>query len=710
MATKQNTALVQMEVEGMDCDNCARSITRFLERKGLQDVYVNFQTKEVRFHPDETVITYEEIKKGIHKLGYQVVEPVAKTPWWTLERKLLFSTIFTIPLLMHHLLMSINIHLPFMHVGWIQLAWCLPVFSLGVIHFGGSAWRSLRSGVPNMDVLIALGGISAFIYSLVGVFQHNSTYFFFETTSVIFTLVFVGNWLEKRAVQQTTTAIGELNKLQVPSARRVLPSGEIVDIEATNINLGYILQVNNGDKAPADGKITQGWARIDESMLTGESLPVFKDLGEEIIGGSIIVEGSLQMEVSAVGRQSVLGQMIELIKTAQQDKPPLQRLADKISAVFVPVVTVLSVLTFLIGYFAFQLPMGNALMNSIAVLVISCPCAMGLATPTAVMVGVGRLARNGVLVRGGTSVETLAKIKNMVFDKTGTLTSGQFVVSNLECYRVTEKEAKTWIYGLEKHSSHPIARSVVQQLEPTVENKTLAWKQVVEIEGIGIKGEDIEGIQFTVGSARILDQPDQDNLNGDKAYLYLARNGIKIARIQLDDELKPDAVETIKKLQSQGLNIVVLSGDRDGKTAHVAKQLGIKNYYGEQLPAQKLAHIAALSQAGSTAMVGDGINDAPALAKATIGVSLSTASQVAIQSAQIILLDGKLSRLPIALVISKLTLKTIRENLFWAFAYNVVAIPIAAMGYLNPMWGALFMAASDVVVIGNSIRLKYRRP
>jgi Cu+-exporting ATPase len=709
MTAKQNTALVQMEVEGMDCDNCARSITRFLERKGLQDVYVNFQTKEVRFHPDETVITYEEIKKGIHKLGYEVVEPAAKTPWWTLERKLLFSAIFTTPLLLHHVLMSIGLHIPFMHLGWVQLSWCLPVFTLGAIHFGGSAWRSLRSGVPNMDVLIALGGIAAFIYSLVGVFQQNPAYFFFETTSVIFTLVFVGNWLEKRAVQQTTTAIGELSQLQVATARRVMPSGELVDVDLAKLELGYILQVNTGDKAPADGKLTHGRARVDESMLTGESLPVFKELGAEIIGGSVVVEGSLQMEVNAIGRQSVLGQMIELIKTAQQDKPPLQRLADKISAVFVPVVTGLSVLTFLVGYFVFQLPMSNALMNSIAVLVISCPCAMGLATPTAVMVGVGRLARNGVLVKGGTSVETLAKIKNMVFDKTGTLTSGQFVVSNLQCNDVTEQEARTWIYGLEKHSSHPIARSVAQQLEHSVEDKSLVWQQVEEIEGIGMKGENAEGVHFAVGSARILDKSEQDSLGQDAASLYLTRAGKKIAQLQLDDELKPDAAEAIKELQAQGLNIVVLSGDRAGKTAQIAQQLGIKTFYGEQLPAQKLERIAALTETGSTAMVGDGINDAPALAKATIGVSLSNASQVAIQSAQIVLLDGKLSRLPIALAISKLTLKTIRENLFWAFAYNVVAIPIAAMGYLNPMWGALFMAASDVVVIGNSIRLKYRR-
>ncbi len=567
MTAKQNTALVQMEVEGMDCDNCARSITRFLERKGLQDVYVNFQTKEVRFHPDETVITYEEIKKGIHKLGYEVVEPAAKTPWWTLERKLLFSAIFTTPLLLHHVLMSIGIHIPFMHLGWVQLAWCLPVFTLGAIHFGGSAWRSLRSGVPNMDVLIALGGIAAFIYSLVGVFQNNPAYFFFETTAVIFTLVFVGNWLEKRAVQQTTTAIGELSQLQVLTARRVMPSGELVDVDQAKLELGYILQVNTGDKAPADGRLTRGQARIDESMLTGESLPVFKELGAEIIGGSVVVEGSLQMEVNAIGRQSVLGQMIELIKTAQQDKPPLQRLADKISAVFVPVVTGLSVLTFLVGYFVFQLPMSNALMNSIAVLVISCPCAMGLATPTAVMVGVGRLARNGILVKGGTSVETLAKIKNMVFDKTGTLTSGQFVVSNLQCYEVTAQEARTWIYGLEKHSSHPIARSVAQQLEYSVEDKSLVWQQVEEIEGIGMQGEDANGVRFAVGSARILDKSEQNNLGQDAASLYLTRAGKKIAQLQLDDELKPDAAEAVKELQAQGLNIVVLSGDRAGKTA-----------------------------------------------------------------------------------------------------------------------------------------------
>jgi Cu+-exporting ATPase len=709
MTVKNSASLVELEVDGMDCDNCAKSITRFLERKGLQEVYVNFQTKEVRFQPDEAVITFEEIKKGINKMGYSVQEPAAKIPWWSLERKLIFSAVFTLPLLLHHVLMSINVHIPWMHLGWVQLIICLPVFCLGTIHFGGSALRSLRSGVPNMDVLIALGGTAAFAYSLVGVFQNASEYLFFETTAVIYTLVFVGNWLEKRAVQQTTTAIGELTQLQSTTARRILPSGSIVDIAFDKIEIGQLLQVNTGDKAPTDGRIFQGWARMDESMLTGESMPTYKEVGAEIIGGSITLEGNFQLEVNAVGRQSVLGQMIELIKTAQQDKPPLQRLADKISAVFVPVVTGISLLTFLLAFFVFHLPMGNALMNSIAVLVISCPCAMGLATPTAVMVGVGRLARNGILVKGGTTVETLAKIKTMVFDKTGTLTTGKFTLSNLICYGVTEEEAKTHFYGLEKHASHPIARSVVEQLENSVQEKNATWFKVEELKGIGVQAEDQAGNTFKAGSARILVNERQPAAGEDATVLYLTKNDHLIAKVQLNDELKPDTQTALQKLQQDGLHLVVLSGDRQAKTAQVAQSLGIKEFYGEQLPAQKLARIATLTAVYPTAMVGDGINDAPALAKATIGISLSNASQVAIQSAQIVLLEGRLAQLPIALAISRLTLKTIRQNLFWAFAYNVVAIPIAAMGYLNPMWGAFFMGVSDVVVIGNSILLNHRK-
>ena len=699
--------IIELKVEGMTCNNCATSLNRFLERKGVEDVYVNFQTKEVRYRQGNATISLEEVKKGIDKLGYSVVEEGGKggQAWWTLERKLLISAAFSVPLLLHHLLMMGGVHLPLLNNFWWQLAFCLPPFVIGFTHFGRSGLSSLRGGVPNMDVLIFVGGTAAFVYSLIGTLMGEASYIFYETSATIFTLVLVGNWMEHRAVEQTTTAIGELAKLQVKKARRVTASGAIVTLDPNEVQVGDILQVNEGDQVPLDGIITQGVASVDESMLTGESIPIDKGPGERVIGSSLLLSGNFRMEVTATGRDTVLNQMIELVKTAQQDKPDIQRLADKISAIFVPVVLSIALLTLLIGHFAFGLPFQKALMNAIAVLVISCPCAMGLATPTAVMVGVGRLARNGILVKGGQTLEMFSRIRNVVFDKTGTLTTGQFKIKNITYHQGDEDRANALIYKLEQHSSHPIAKSLAREMEQRLNGLQLELSYVEEQRGVGVAARDNAGNEYRIGSGRILAHPPAD---GGQS-LYLTENDELLATIEIVDELKPEAKNVVAYLKAQGIRPVILSGDRQAKTEGVAAELGIDRVYAEQLPEQKLKVVEELAGEAPTAMVGDGINDAPALAKATVGVSLSNASQVAIQSAQIVLLNGKIEYLEKAWGISRHTVITIRQNLFWAFAYNIVAIPIAAMGFLNPMWGALFMAFSDVVVIGNSIRLKYKK-
>jgi len=693
--------IIELQVEGMDCNNCAMSITRFLERKGLQDVYVNFQTKEVRFRQSEQLLAMENIKAGIHKLGYTVVEAETPKPFWTLERKLLLSAIFTTPLLLGHLLMSVGVHIGLMHNYWLQFLLCLPVFLIGLFHFGRSAWSSVRGGVPNMDVLIFVGSTAAFVYSLIGTFLNEHNYVLYETSATIITLVLLGNWFEKRAVQQTTTAIGELTKLQVEKAKRIMPSGTIVIINRDEIKVGDILQVNEGDKIPADGVVISGNVSIDESMLTGESVPIEKGLNDNLIGASLVQSGNLQMRVTAIGKDTVLNQMIELVKTAQQDKPDIQRLADKISAIFVPVVLGISVLTFIIAYFGFDLTFQKALMNAIAVLVISCPCAMGLATPTAVMVGVGRLARNGILVKGGQTVEIFSNIKNIVFDKTGTLTTGEFKIKNIEYHTQNEALANALIYKLEQHSSHPIAQSLVREMASRVNGVNVDDLIAEERKGVGVFAKDSQNNTYQITAHR--------SQSAGSQYLALLKNDALVAQIELTDTLKPEALSTIQFLQKAGIQPIILSGDKQERTESVAEQLGIKEFYAEKLPEEKLFIIENLTRENPTAMVGDGINDAAALTKATIGISLSNASQAAIQSAQIVLLNGNLSHLPKAIAISKHTVLTIKQNLFWAFAYNIVAIPVAAFGFLNPIWGALFMALSDVVVIGNSIRLKRKK-
>lgn len=702
--------IVELKVDGMTCANCAASISKYLERKGLEDVYVNFQTKEVHYKENNEVLDESAVKAGIHKLGFEVIEAGQPSKFWTLERKLLISAIFTFPLLLHHILMMVGSGLPFFDNPIVQLFVALPVYAIGFLFFGKSALASLKGGVPNMDVLIFIGATAAFVYSLIGTFAGIEAYIFYETTATIITLVLVGNYLEHRAVHHTTSAIGELTNLQKQTAKRIMPSGAIVELAAEELKKGNTVLVNTGDVIPADGQIYKGSGAVNEAAITGESLPVYKETGAEVIGGAVLEEGSFEFKVTAVGKQSIVGQMIELVKLAQADKPDIQRLADRISAIFVPVVVSIALLTFLISAFAFGIPAQRAAMHAIAVLVISCPCAMGLATPTAVMVGVGRLARNGILVKGGQSLEILAKARNIVFDKTGTLTTGDFKIKNIEVSGMDKTEALRYIFALEQYSSHPIANALLKEIGHQIPTNYLPALQAIdEQKGLGIQATDEAGNLWWIGSQR------QASLQGvridprDQASLFFGKNQDVIARLFIEDSLKKGAAELIDLIKQQGMVPVLLSGDKAEKVAEVATELGIASQFGGQLPKQKLEKIDELKAEGITVMVGDGVNDAPALAKSDIGISMGNGSGAAIQSAKIILLKDNLSNLGKALGITKATVQTIRQNLFWAFAYNVVAIPIAAMGYLNPMWGALFMAFSDVVVIGNSIRLKYKK-
>ena len=696
--------IIELKVDGMDCNNCAMSISRYLERRGLEEVFVNFQTKEVRFSPGQNTLDLDKIKAGIHKLGFLVVEEEVPPPFWTLERKLLLSAVFTLPLLLGHILMMTGLNIGWLELPGVQFAFALPVFLIGLAHFGKSAVNSLRGGVPNMDVLIFVGSTAAFVYSTIGWYLQDPAYYFFETAATIITLVLLGNWLEKRAVAQTTTAIGALTELQVPMANRLLPSGELLPVAKSDLQLGMLLQVNQGDLVPTDAVVRQGEGLLDESMLTGESTPVPREKGQEVIGGSTLITGTLQIEVTAIGKNTVLEQMVELVKTAQQDKPPIQQLADRISAIFVPAVLLISLITFLGSYFLLEVGSGEALLRAIAVLVISCPCAMGLATPTAVMVGVGRLARLGVLIKGGRTVEQLANIKHLVFDKTGTLTTGKFRIESAEYPSGEMKLANALVWEMERHSSHPIAQSLRYALDGVPRSDEIPELEIKEQRGIGMVAQGADGHTYRLGSRRLLD--DGVACEGD---IFLLQDSEVMAVFRLGDDIKTGAVEALDQLQKQGLTAHILSGDQLAKTERVAETLGIKQYYAEQLPAQKLVKIRELSATAPTAMVGDGINDAPALTQADLGISLSNASQVAIQSAKVVLLNGRIDVLPQAFGVAEKTVQTIRQNLFWAFAYNIVAIPIAALGFLNPMLGALFMAFSDVVVIGNSIRLKYKK-
>ena len=473
-------------------------------------------------------------------------------------------------------------------------------------------------------------------------------------------------------------------------------------ISAREVRPGDTLIVNTGDQIPVDGDVLSGNASVNEAMLTGESLPVEKGKYDKLIGGTLVEHGSVTMIATKVGSNTVLAQIIELMKKAQAAKPPVQKLGDKVAAIFVPIVILIAVITYAISYFVGHAGMQHALMNAIAVLVISCPCAMGLATPTAVMVGLGRAAKNGILIKGGDTIEAATGAKYIVFDKTGTLTTGKFKVNQIKVEGKTPIElVRGIIVAIEERSSHPIARSLVNELAGQAQTKVIL-RAVKEEKGLGMRAEDVEGNSYFLGSSKTGDGVSQFNIS-------LYKNQVLFAQIEIDDEIKPHSAELIGTLKKMGIVPVLLSGDKLSRCQKVASAIGITEIHAEKLPADKLTVIDVYKNKGTTLMVGDGINDAPALTQANIGVSMGDSSQVAIQSAKVILLNTDLFTLVKFLQISKHTLLTIKQNLFWAFAYNVVAIPIAAMGLLNPMIGALAMAFSDVVVVGNSLRLKVKK-
>jgi len=697
---QEQNKLVELHVTGMHCNNCALSVHKLLEKKGYQNVFVSFANEEVKFSSQENV-NVPQVIADIEGLGFKVQQEESTDAregfLFKVEHKFLFSLLFTIPLFFHMFL-----PIPWLHNPYVQLVLCLPVFVLGCAYFGKSAINSIGGGVPNMDVLIFVGSSSAFIYSLIGTLLNlGPQYMFYETSATIITLVLLGNVFEKRSVTQTTSAVKDLMKIQVSTARRIV-NGEIETIDAKDISVGDTLLVNEGDKVPTDGDIIWGDASVNESMLTGESVPVEKVKYESVIGGTIVEQGSIRITATKVGNKTVLAQIIDLMKRAQASKPPIQRLGDKVAGIFVPIVIGVAILTFLLAYFAFDVSFRQSLMNAIAVMVISCPCAMGLATPTAVMVGLGRSAKNGVLIKGGETVEEMSDLDYMVFDKTGTLTSGNFSIRAMHS-ELTEAETASIVLGLESHSNHPIAKSLVNILKEKA-TKKIIFTEVKEEKGVGMKGIDSEGNTYQIGSKQLV--------NADYAKehdIFLLKNDLPVAKIAIEDELKPGAADLIKILKERRITAVLLSGDRKEKCAALANKIGIEEVYAEKLPHEKLAIIEGLKQKGKVAMVGDGINDGPALTTANVGISLGNASQVAIQSAKVVLLNNDLKSIITLLRIGKHTLLTIKQNLFWAFFYNIFAIPLAALGFLSPMLAALAMACSDVVVIGNSIRLKYKK-
>ncbi len=703
---------VNWKVEGMSCTNCALTIDKYLQGKGLKEVKVNFIGGEVSFELDEQK-NKQEISKGIEGLGYHVVtgeQNIAprKKIFTNHFQRFAFCFIFTLPMMLH-LLPGVHIH--FLMNPYVQLGLTIPVFIVGMDFFGRSAFKSILKGIPNMNVLIALGAVAAFVYSLYGTFLSGrpDEFLFYETTATILTLVFLGNWMEDKSVETTQAALRKLAVSRKVMANMIAYDDKheehIFPVESTGLKVGDLLLIKTGETVPMDCKILWGEASVNEAIITGESVPVEKKMNDKLIGGSLLETGTVKTYVTAVGEDTVLANILKLVKEAQSEKPPIQQLADKISAIFVPTVISIAVVTFLGNYFIGNIAFSSSLLRAIAVLVISCPCAMGLATPAAIAVGMGRAAKNGVLFKNAKSLELFKSIRQVVFDKTGTLTTGHFAITAFEIEKDSgtgEEDFKRLAYSLEKYSTHPIAKAVVREWKTKNE---VRWAKIEEIKGMGMKATDKEGNEYLAGSWKMAGQVTSDHTHN----IYLLKNGRLTGTIDVADEIREEAKKVVSRLQQQGIKTILLSGDLLEKCNQVAAALGIDEVYAEQTPQQKLNKIAELNHIAPTAMVGDGINDAPALAKATVGISLSDASQIAMQSAQVVLMRQGIQQLPLSLGLGRHTYLTIQQNLFWAFAYNIVAIPVAAFGFLNPGFGALVMGLSDVVLAVNSVRLNWKK-
>ncbi|MGI6093047.1 MAG: copper-translocating P-type ATPase [Veillonellaceae bacterium] len=725
---------VELKITGMSCAACSSRIEKALSRmNGIYSATVNLAAEKAIIEFNYGDVSVSDIKAKIENLGFGAhnatsAEESDKAKEVRLAEvshqkfRLFLAAVFSIPLLMAMIFHVMGAVGPVAHIllnPYFQWALATPVQFIAGGQFYRGAYLALKNGSANMDVLVALGTSAAYFYSIVNVFQNNNE-LYFETSAILITLIILGKLLEANAKGRTSEAIKALMGLQAKTAR-VVREGQEVDIPVENVMVGDIVIVRPGEKIPVDGIITEGNSTVDESMLTGESLPVDKKQADEVVGATINKFGTFKFRATKVGKDTALAQIVRIVEAAQGSKAPIQRFADVVSGYFVPAVVGIALLTFAGWYFIFD--PGNfsrALVNFTAVLVIACPCALGLATPTSIMVGTGKGAENGILIKGAEHLENAHRLTTIVLDKTGTITKGQPEVTDIIALAgLSQAEVLTLAVRAEKKSEHPLAQAIVDYGK----QQRVAADDPDEFEAIpghGVKSA-IDGRQILVGTRKLMrdNNIDFNDMLADieqleqqgKTVMLMAVDNKMAGLLAVADTVKESSAEAVAELKKLGIEVWMLTGDNERAAKAIAQKVGINNVLAEVLPENKAEKVQALKQEGKVvAMVGDGINDAPALATADVGFAIGTGTDVAIEAADITLMRGDLNGIVAAIKLSKATMLNIKQNLFWALIYNTLGIPVAAAGFLSPVLAGTAMAFSSVSVVTNALRLKRFTP